>query len=566
MKRKVDKTIVEIELDLIGHMGILANTAVKSKGLIETIEFPEESLERVKGFLGVPDLHCILFSIILRLSFNDDEVSINNISNYLECSDLAVIRYIRDIKLLEEKKLVRKCFDESLPFKRYHTSLSHHSYQITRTVFEALLDEDRQMLHPEKKVDMISFLENIHALISRRDDDEISYSELIEEMNVLIQTNPDVPFIRNIENLSLCDDDKILLIFLCRETLNGEQTSDLVRACDMIYPDPGLRFRIRKEIIKGNNELVSKNFIKTEEGIFRTDRDIKLTDKALIALFKEDVDVVTTIKKNKNSLLSPSVITPADLFFNDKEMNSLVELKSLLTPQRFKNIRRNLKNKGMPSGITVLFHGSPGTGKTAFAYQLARATGRSIMMVDISDTKSMWFGESEKKIKKVFMDYCDILKTEKTEPILLFNECDAIFSTRKKIGNSAIDQTENNIQNIILQEMENFQGVLIATTNLTDNLDPAFERRFLYKVLFNKPDCETRKRIWMNKIIYLTPIEVHQLATKYTFSGGNIENVCRKIMMKEILYSKKPEYNDILALCSEELLHPDHQHQIGFRL
>ena len=85
----------------------------------------------------------------------------------------------------------------------------------------------------------------------------------------------------------------------------------------------------------------------------------------------------------------------------------------------------------MPSGITVLFHGAPGTGKTASTYQIAKNTGRDIMMVDISDTKSMWFGESEKRIKAVFADYNKSLKYSKIAPILVFNEADAVFSKRK---------------------------------------------------------------------------------------------------------------------------------------
>ena len=117
------------------------------------------------------------------------------------------------------------------------------------------------------------------------------------------------------------------------------------------------------------------------------------------------------------------------------------------------------------------------------------------MQIDISTTKSAWFGESEKKIKEVFTDYkelCNKMKKLKCgrNPILLFNECDAVFSKRKDISYSNTAQTENSIQNIILEEMENLEGILIATTNLTDNLGPAFERRFLFKIQFENPSVE----------------------------------------------------------------------------
>ena len=107
----------------------------------------------------------------------------------------------------------------------------------------------------------------------------------------------------------------------------------------------------------------------------------------------------------------------------------------------------------------------------------------------------------EKKIKEVFTDYkelCNKMKKLKCgrTPILLFNECDAVFSKRKDISYSNTAQTENSIQNIILEEMENLEGILIASTNLTDNLDPAFERRFLFKIQFENPSVEAKKAIW----------------------------------------------------------------------
>ena len=84
------------------------------------------------------------------------------------------------------------------------------------------------------------------------------------------------------------------------------------------------------------------------------------------------------------------------------------------------------------------------------------------MMVDISETKSMWYGESEKRIKKIFDTYRGYLKTCDIAPILLFNEADAVIGKRKEAGQGSIDQTENAIQNILLQEMENLEGIMIA--------------------------------------------------------------------------------------------------------
>lgn len=91
----------------------------------------------------------------------------------------------------------------------------------------------------------------------------------------------------------------------------------------------------------------------------------------------------------------------------------------------------------------------------------------------------MWVGESEKNIKGIFDDYKQKVKQSVKAPILLFNEADAIIVKRQVGAERAVEKMENSIQNIILQEIEQLDGILIATTNLAENMDKAFERRFL---------------------------------------------------------------------------------------
>jgi SpoVK/Ycf46/Vps4 family AAA+-type ATPase len=185
-------------------------------------------------------------------------------------------------------------------------------------------------------------------------------------------------------------------------------------------------------------------------------------------------------------------------------------------------------------------------------------------MISISETKSMWFGESEKLIKKVFDEYRQRVEKSDVAPILLFNEADGVFSTRKKIGSSAVDQTENAIQNIILQEMEDLNGILIATTNLTQNLDQAFERRFLYKICFEKPDPESRVKIWLNKVKSLPFEQAERLSGRYELSGGQIENIARKCILKQALYGTFPMFDEVESFCEEEQMNRNSIQRIGF--
>ena len=176
----------------------------------------------------------------------------------------------------------------------------------------------------------------------------------------------------------------------------------------------------------------------------------------------------------------------------------------------------------------------------------------------------MWFGESEKKIKEIFTDYNKIIKLDKPVPILVFNEMDAVFGKRGDVDRSAVGQTENAIQNIILQELEDFKGIMIATTNLTINLDKAFERRFLYKIEFNKPLATTRSKIWKDKIPSLTQKQAGILAEKFELTGGNIDNVTKKMMMRSILHGETLNLEEIVDYCQQESFGYEKKNPIGF--
>ena len=215
-------------------------------------------------------------------------------------------------------------------------------------------------------------------------------------------------------------------------------------------------------------------------------------------------------------------------------------------------LQARLEQQALPTGVAAIFYGSPGTGKTETVYQLAKASGRDVMQVDISEMKTCWYGESQKLVKGVFTKYEKLCRKSKNLPILLFNEADAIFGKRLEDKHSSVDQTENAIQNIILEQMEKQKGVLIATTNLEGSLDPAFERRFLFKVKFERPGVEAKKHIWMDKLHGLNEDDAVFLAENYNLSGGEIDNVVRKVTMNRVLTGEGYSLDYLKELCSQE--------------
>ena len=252
------------------------------------------------------------------------------------------------------------------------------------------------------------------------------------------------------------------------------------------------------------------------------------------------------------NIVEPSQIIFKSLIFNEIEMHQLSLLKKLLQDANLIETQQRLTNKSLPQGVTILLHGSPGTGKTETVMQIAKETGRLIMKIEMSEVKSMYYGKNEKLAKGIFIDYKNLAKISNRLPILLFNEADAIFSKRTDIDNSSNGRMENAVQNILLDELENFNGILIATTNLTNNFDNAFDRRFLFKICFHKPDQPVIAKIWKLKLPILSDSECEKLANQYCFTGGQIDNIVRKNEIYEVIHGVSQSFDRIVGFCGEE--------------
>ena len=265
-------------------------------------------------------------------------------------------------------------------------------------------------------------------------------------------------------------------------------------------------------------------------------------------------------------LKSHDTIKEKTLFFNESEQQQIDRLTSLLSADNFPNIQKRLEEQGMRKGFACLFYGGPGTGKTETVLQIARQTGRDLMQVDIAGMRDKYVGESEKNIKAVFQHYRDLCRNSEMKPILFFNEADALINKRTENIEHSVDKMDNAMQNIILQEIEDLDGILIATTNLTSNLDSAFERRFLFKIEFHKPTTEVESKIWCSMLKDLSPDDARQLASHFDFSGGQIENIARKRTVDYILTGKFATLEEIESYCQAELLDnkKERHHIAGF--
>ena len=175
-----------------------------------------------------------------------------------------------------------------------------------------------------------------------------------------------------------------------------------------------------------------------------------------------------------------------------------------------------------------------------------------------------WVGDSEHHAQQIFDQYFKKILHSKSTPILLLNEADAIISRRLPGADSSVGLMYNRVQNIILQALEDFQGILIATTNLEQNFDQAFERRFLFKMRFRLPSLSVRERLWISMLPSLSADDCRRLATEFpSFAGGQIANVCRKAIIDGALHDRASDLQRLRSFCRQETLSAD-EHPIGF--
>ena len=543
-------------------------------------KFDEELLDKVKkdaDFLSeqfsITGKQSVLFSIIIEMS-KGDEFTKKDLANRLKTNFVELLSYSEDLMALEAALLIKRCrwgrirvaedaqrcIEKNKPFKR----------------------------PPMNNLSTFTILSRMTRLFRGMNNDEVDRDMALNEMDGMILANPGTSIAKAADKYGILKyeavgDDH----YNDEEWFENDFVCCMCPAERMLFYSLCYRYQEYDEDDCGwwdLRDLFKEGVVEELQDLYK-DENLKLQDNMVIVYstrdgmvvkdrFKIDNKVKEEIladcgglheNSNIHGLLKHEDLQEKTLFYDKPVRKSIDTLKELLSDERYAEVREALEKQGLRSGFTCLFYGSPGTGKTETVYQLARQTGRDIILADVSKLKSMWVGESEKNLKRLFSNYKKLVHNSGVTPILLFNEADAIFGIRKAGAEDSVDKMENSLQNIILQEMEDLKGILIATTNLTQNLDKAFERRFLYKVKFNNPSVDVKCQIWNAMMPELPEEDVRLLAEKYDLSGGQIENVVRKKAIQTILAGQAPEVDDLMSFCSEEMIGANNQQRrIGF--
>jgi hypothetical protein len=529
------------------------------------------SLELVGAILHITPVQTLLFSHILAEK-NDRPVSPAEIGTALNCGRIKLLRYDADFDILREKKLIR-CSAKNA--RRDGDGMEHRTYFVPREVIKALRSGVEYEPVRHKNISAEEFFELVEDLFSEKRQGGVNQAELTFELHELARQNPCLGISAALIRLRLTSLDLLLLIFMCYDAvITGGAVPVTFSDLSYLYDSRTDYHSVKRSLMDGSNVLLRHNLIQgANENGFAGRDSFELTEKTKNE-FLGDMVLDIPEEKQKNGIKFCASIIPKQLFYNPPEGGKIKRLGEFLREENFQKIRERLRENKMRTGFACLLSGEPGTGKTETVYQLARESGRDIMEVSLADTKSMWFGESEKKVKLIFDRYQELVKKrrqsggKKIAPILFFNEADGILSRRRELNETSrsVDQTMNTIQNILLEGIERLEGILIATTNMAVNLDPAFERRFLYKIEFGKPGVEERAAIWRSMLPPLSPAAAGELAAGFELSGGQIENAARKYAVESVLSGAGPDSELLTVFCREEQEGYNlHAGVIGFR-
>ncbi len=357
----------------------------------------------------------------------------------------------------------------------------------------------------------------------------------------------------------LCEQEQTLFLALLKEEYSGgdESIRDMNTLIELISSDDYEKIKHRS-LLEESSKLVSSGLIDYDEMLTPfggINRNFYIPDDILYKIShptknknsQHKIKLDSLIKEQDMFELISSTKTLDDVVLNPKTRETL----NSLLKQVDKNVVNRLKAWGIKDkkkGIDarIIFYGAAGTGKTLTSLALAKSLKKHVLSFDCSKILSMYVGESEKNVRNIFDTYKDLKEKTKTEPILLLNEADQFLSSRTSEGMSGSEKMHNQMQNIFLEQIERFDGILIATTNLLENIDKAFSRRFNYKIEFVKPNQEQRKELWEKLLPENLPLEKNFDISKlsnYSLTGGQIE-----MIIKNTAYKVAIEENPVFKL------------------
>lgn len=547
---------------------------------------------------------------LLEKFYDSVPKAINNLDKIIELCKKGLL-------YTEKKKIINNGFVSSLGASKpiasfYKYGLLNNDISINRNFIKMLLNEDEDISqdmnkpYPNNKEylkDWFSYVNclkefSINDFNTRRPEklmDDYVAKDYVDAMrwklkleNRSIKTSKTFPLMDVIEEYQLDDNEAIILVYLIKEEMDGLNV-DVDEAIKLISQDPHEMY-MNRQYLANDSKLVRNGLVElTENVMFRSKGgDIRvspdITRQVIMNSPTNDQERLHQILKGETifSLMEPrqtmnDLILPYDLKKTiktglsryHKNIDKTLQKWGLYSPGL--DLAGEVKKNSEP-GLLMLFHGAPGTGKTFAAGAIAKSLGKQLLITDMSRIQSCWVGESEKNVRKLFTIFERIVRRTDNPPVLLLNEADQFLSRRMTKTDSSVDVMYNTLQNLFLEAFEQLRGVMIATTNLKDNMDTAFSRRFHLKLEFPTPARKERERLWDLHLPWTIPgadeIDKKYLAKQFALSGGQIDIIVKNSATEAASrkYNQRLMTEDLIKYCEIEIasMFDGHHSQIGF--
>ena len=512
----------------------------------EAIKVLSEDLAYVCNKFAICNEEAVLLSFVLENNSGFSSCDDSDLAEFLGCTNIEFINFKRHLHSLAQKRIVRIG----------NNKIGESTYRVLNEACSAIVEDRSFSAKSFSGLTTEEIFSEFRNIFKQFRNEEINAEMVLQDINVLIGVNHQSAFVQKVNDcgiLKCTPGEQCIFFYLCHQFVSwGTKKIEYKHLIDFVSEKEDKQ-KFYRNFQAGRHHFQQMSLVTfgDDEGLI-SKQSAALTEKVKENFFTEVELFGDDIVVRHDDLISHETIKTKELFYNTSEGEQVERLEALLNDEHFRGIQSRLEEMGMRKGFNIILYGGPGTGKTETVMQLARNTCRDIFSIDIAKLKSKWVGDSEKAVKGVFHTYRELCKRSERVPILFFNEADAIFGKRIENVESSVTQMLNSMQNIILQEMESLEGIMVATTNLHGNLDPAFERRFIYKIKLRNPDSSVRTKIWASMMKGLDEEEYIRLGKKYDFSGGQIENIVRKSAVDYILTGNSPSMAIINRFAEEE--------------
>ena len=404
----------------------------------------------------------------------------------------------------------------------------------------------REINREDELEDLLNFRDNV---VDRSIDEEIiNYYD-----SYIAHVEPDMPFTKG-------------LIDLCVNTIrNKNEQFEIFQ--NLNDHEIVLYIIIINAYCRDLRRITSINNMEDIFGFYNATRLFKRIRNKESMLIKNDLieidhldenslDISFRLSKNSKRLLGISNEVASELTFFEIQDPNNIEKSTLIFDDSFndkvdnieKVICSDIKNSELKS-IKILFFGDPGTGKTTLTQNIAVNSNRKLLHLNGSKLLSMWADETPKNIDRAFDEYRKISASEDRYPILFFDECDQIVTKRTNADNSSYKSDENKTIIRLLRRLDSFEGILIFASNLFNEIDPALNDRFLFKLKFENPDPLILDKIIKNKFDFLGKYNLSidpDISLYRDLNPRQIENIKKKLYLMKIIQKKAVSLDELI--------------------